>query len=845
MKNVLTIFRRDLGAFFTSPIGYIFMIVFLLISVGLYITSFFTFPVADMRAYFNNLPILLCVFLPAVTMRIWAEERKENTWEMLLTFPMKAWELVIGKFLSVLAFFVLTLLATLTVPLMLAVLGNPDGGAIFGGYLGTFLLGAFFLAVGIFISGLCRDQIVAFVVTLLACFLIFLIGTQFIASYIDGVFPGLGSRLAMFVGMLDHYTAFVRGVVEVADVVYFLAWTAIFLFLNMLFLELRHRPKAKTTFAGAVGLSLVIGFLFNWLLVDQSLGRFDLTEGKIYTVSPASASILSELKQPVQVNVYITPKDKMPTGLKTLEQDIVDKLDELRVASGGKLKYKTVHLEAANVMGKAPELDTPDDPTKEVPGEEKDEKKAIEERMLDKGVQPFPVQAIEEDTVTSKLVYSSLGVQYGAQKEEIIPAVAPQTLPDLEYRLVSTINKLTRDKKPVVALVAPEDALNIPPELRQLYAQMGQPVPQSQDPYDKLVAYLEHERYEVRRVQLTQNSPLPEEYDALVIINPRSLNERQRWEINRVLHSGKPVVLAVQNYEWDYRITPQGTLSAVRRDENPGVNELLELYGVAVSKDVLMDANNFPLNVQMGNDLFAQLFPQPVPLPTHIMLDEPSMNTETSITNRLSKILYLWGTALELKPDELKKHGLTATELMWSSDKAWTVPASAPVEGAYFEAPQSGTKAYPVMAMITGQFPDVYKDKPRPAWEQPRQQPGMPPMPPQPETDEVKPVTPAPGKLILVGGAEMFRRNFLEVGSNLDLILNSIDSVSLDERLVAVRGAKMTERGIPKPSDGVRALWKFVNYALGSLIIAAVGITVAVVRRRRRNAYTMAYALEP
>ena len=91
MRNIIAILRRDLGAYFTSPIGYIFMMVFITISVGLYITSFFVFPVADMRPYFENLPLLLCVFIPAVTMRIWAEERKENTWEMLLTFPMQAW----------------------------------------------------------------------------------------------------------------------------------------------------------------------------------------------------------------------------------------------------------------------------------------------------------------------------------------------------------------------------------------------------------------------------------------------------------------------------------------------------------------------------------------------------------------------------------------------------------------------------------------------------------------------------------------------------------------------------------------------------------------------------------
>ena len=146
MKNTLTILRRDLGAYFTSPIGYIFMIVFVIISVGLYITSFFAFPVADMRSYFNNLPLLLCVFIPAVTMRVWAEERKENTWEMLLTFPMKSRELVLGKFLACFIFYAVTCLATITIPITLLALGKPDPGAILSGYFGTLLLGAFFLA---------------------------------------------------------------------------------------------------------------------------------------------------------------------------------------------------------------------------------------------------------------------------------------------------------------------------------------------------------------------------------------------------------------------------------------------------------------------------------------------------------------------------------------------------------------------------------------------------------------------------------------------------------------------------------------------------------------------------
>lgn len=838
MKNVATIFRRDLAAYFTSPIGYLFIIVFLLISVGLYITTFFTFPVADMRGYFTNLPILLCVFIPAMTMRVWAEERKENTWEMLLTFPMGARELVLGKFLACLVFLTVTLAATITVPIMLAVLGDPDTGAIIGGYLGTLLLGAFFLAIGIFFSGFCKDQIVAFVVTLLACFMLFLLGTNFIASYIDGVFPGLGSLLTQIVGIVDHYNPFTRGVIEMADVLYFLVWTVLFLVLNMMFIDGRHRPGARTTFGTAAALCVGIGLAFNWLLIGQSLGRFDLTEDKIYTVSDASKAILSRLDDPVQVKIYITPKNKMPTGLTSLGQDIVDKLEELRVASGGAIQHTTIHLEAANVLASADAGFATED--------EDDEDKAIEKRMLDKGVTPFSVQAIDQDTVTNKLIYSSIGIGYRDKTEEIIPQVVPNVLPELEYRLVSTIYKLTREDEPVVALVAPKEAINLPPQQVQFLRQLGQEIPAMSDPYVLLERILRYEKYDVRRVELNQNSRLPEEYDTLVVVNPRSLNDRQRWEINRALVSGKSVVMAVQNYEWDYTATREG-IRLFQRDENPQVNELLDYFGLGVDRDILMDVNHIPLTISSGaNPLAAALgLGQPVDLPTHLYVTSSTMDHEMSITSRLSTLFYLWGSALAIDEDELKKHDLDAKVLMSTSDGAWKVAAG--TEGRLTQAdiaqPETGTKRYPLMVMVTGQFPDAYKDEPRPAWPPPLPAPGQPPLPPPPEEGEPEPAEPEPGKLILLGCSEMFRENFLRgFPANLDLFMNAVDGVTLTDEIVHIRGRKPVDRTISMPSPATRRFWKMVNYALMNILVAAVGITTAVLRRRARNAYTMAFA---
>lgn len=841
MRNIISILRRDLGAYFTSPIGYIFMMVFVTLSVGLYITSFFVFPIADMRSYFENIPLLLCVFIPAVTMRIWAEERKENTWEMLLTFPMKAWELVFGKFFAALIFYIITLSATVTVPAMLFSLGNPDPGTILGGYLGALLMGAFFLSLGILFSGFFKDQIVAFVVTLLACFGFFLVGTNFIASYIDGRVAGLGSLLSDLMGVFTHYTPFIRGVVDVADLAFFLVWIGIFLALNVLYIDGRNRPGAKAIFGTALAMSVAIGLMFNYLLAGSSIARADLTQDKIYTVSEATRDLLSKVDSEVQVKVYITPRDKMPTQMRSLETQITDKLDEMRIAAGGKLAFDVVYLEAANIQ-----YTTPQDEEGE-----KTEDEAIEKRMLDKGVEPFSVQAITQDEMTNRLVYSSIGVGYRDKAEEILPQVIPDEmggggygsvpLSQLEYRLANTVYKMTRPKPPVVALVAPKEAIAMDPQMRAMLMQMGQRVPEQDDPYEYLQAVLEMEKYEVRRVDLTKESPLPDEFDTLVVVNPRSFNERQLWEINRALHSGKPVVMAVQNYEWNYQATRQGNQLS-RREENPGVNPLLEQYGLGVSKAVLMDTSHTTLTMQGGQGLQA-LMGQPFKLPTHIMVANDTMESTSPITNRLSAILYLWGTALEMNEAKMKELGLESQVLMRTTDGAWDIPANAQMTQESFEQPPAGTRSFPLMAMISGQFPDAYADGERPAWPKPQQQPGMPPMPDEPDTEAAAgPVTAAPGKLVLMGCSQMFRKNFLQ-RANLDLFLNSVDAVTLDESLIKVRGRKPIDRIIStKPSDRAKTMWRFANYGLANLIIAAAGLVSFAVRRSARNAYTMSQA---
>ena len=240
MDDVKIIFKREFEAYFYSPIAYVFSIIFILLNSGLYMFHFFFFGNADMRAFFSSLPFVLgVIFIPAVTMRLWSEEKKLGTIELLLTLPMKAEHVVLGKYLASFVFYLIALSGTLVIPIALLFLGQPDLGPIIGGYFGAVMLGAFLLAVGIFISGFFTDQIVSLIITSLACGFFVLIGWQYVPMVIDGWIPGLGEFFYNYVGVSRHFNDIERGVIDIKSIVYFLSLTALFLYLNAKALERR------------------------------------------------------------------------------------------------------------------------------------------------------------------------------------------------------------------------------------------------------------------------------------------------------------------------------------------------------------------------------------------------------------------------------------------------------------------------------------------------------------------------------------------------------------------------------------------------------------------------------
>ncbi len=217
------IFRREFRAYFATPLAAVFLVVFLFMS-GVFSFSMgglFERGQADLRSFFQFVPWLFLFLAPALSMRLWAEERRLGTIEVLTTLPIPLWHAVVGKFLAA-WFFSLVALA-LTAPLWITVswLGDPDQGVIVAGYIGSAMVAGIFLAIGGFVSALTKNQVIAFVVTIVACFLVLLSGFPLVLNFFrDWMSPGAVEAIAS-VSVLTHFNSLMRGVVELRDVVYF------------------------------------------------------------------------------------------------------------------------------------------------------------------------------------------------------------------------------------------------------------------------------------------------------------------------------------------------------------------------------------------------------------------------------------------------------------------------------------------------------------------------------------------------------------------------------------------------------------------------------------------------
>jgi ABC-2 type transport system permease protein len=235
------VLKRELLSYFSTPVAYIFIVIFLMLSgvFTFYLGHFFERGQSDLSAFFNFIPWLYLVLVPAVSMRLWSEERRSGTIELLMTLPITTAQVVVAKFLAAWLFIGLALV--LTFPLWVSVnyLGEPDNGVIFASYIGSWLMSGGFLAIGSCLSALTKNQIIAFILTLVVCFLMVVSGFPIVQDAFSGWAPLWLVDGFANLSFLTHFEAISRGVIDLRDIIYFLVLIAAWLYASVLVVDMK------------------------------------------------------------------------------------------------------------------------------------------------------------------------------------------------------------------------------------------------------------------------------------------------------------------------------------------------------------------------------------------------------------------------------------------------------------------------------------------------------------------------------------------------------------------------------------------------------------------------------
>jgi len=240
-RNTWIIAKREFAAYFATPLAMVFLTIFVALTgaFAFYVGGFFERGQADLAPFFQYHPWLYLLLVPAVAMRLWAEERKTGTIELLMTLPISPWEAIIGKFLAAWGFIGVALLLTTPMWITVNVLGNPDNGVVLASYIGSFLMAGAFLAIGSCISALTRNQVIAFIISATICFLLVMSGLELVLNVLRAWTPGFVVTAVSSLSFLSHFDRITKGVLELPTLVFYVSIIVFALFANRIFVELK------------------------------------------------------------------------------------------------------------------------------------------------------------------------------------------------------------------------------------------------------------------------------------------------------------------------------------------------------------------------------------------------------------------------------------------------------------------------------------------------------------------------------------------------------------------------------------------------------------------------------
>jgi len=664
MKKILGITKKELTGYLFSPIAFIFIVIFLISQMGFtfILGRFYNSNNASLDIFFTFQPWLYLFLVPAIGMRLWAEEKREGTIEFLCTLPIKLPHLIIGKFLASWLFILIALLLTFPIIFTVFFLGSPDIGPILTGYFISWLMAGAYLAITCFTSALTKNQVISFVLSVIICFALVLSGYGVFQQYLSFLPHSFVEFLSNF-GFIPHFTKAMRGVLDIRDIIYFLSMLVFFLVLNISILD-SHKTLAtgkRKNLINATNILILFFALFsiNFIFSKTNL-KLDLTEDSLYTLSDGSRKIVSSIDEEVTIKYFFSSSDEtLPIMVKNYGKRVKEVLDEFSSYSSN------------------------------LSVEEYDPKPDSDEEELATRYGIYGVHA-----ENGAPFYMGAAVLY---QDEIfkIPFFDPRKEEFLEYDIASMLAKMkpsSGDKTLGILSSFKLSSPRLPPRMN------------NQPPQQEAWLFKQEleKMFDVEELD-SKIEEIPSKINTLLVLHPQNLSEQTQYAIEQYILKGGKAVLAVDPSAKSIPSAKSPYAAyGMQNTTSSDAKNIFKMLEIEYDPSKVIVDENHATRVNSGGGILRY--------PFWLSLGEESFNSDMVLTAQLKSALFVETGFFKLKSGS----NFTYTSLIDSSSNSGTINK----QQLSFISPQNfGNydklyKALSISGVVKGKFKSTFKKKP-------------------------------------------------------------------------------------------------------------------------------------